>query len=198
MLRFRAIDLRPVLEEARANQNTVFLVKDWGIYLGAKGGSRHDDGRVKHLAYAMGCHFDKDEDWYDTAVGEAGGDDFVEEIVLTAKTINWVLEQHGDLEVELTETRLQVSTAFPESRFVPVAEYRHQTERLVTQAKVLYCACRDNHERASWRHDALRLLDDVTGIDCKRAGKCVLARRDSAFIVLKARINSVAPDGTIR
>ena len=59
-LRFRGSDLRPVLTEAIAGQCRVILVKDQGVYFLAEQGERRPDGRVKLLAYAVGCNPDTD------------------------------------------------------------------------------------------------------------------------------------------
>ena len=64
-LRFKGSDLRPVLAEAVANQCRVVLAKDQGVYFLAEHGERRPDGRVKLLAYAVGCNPDTDpfDDW---------------------------------------------------------------------------------------------------------------------------------------
>lgn len=59
-LRFKGSDLRPVLTEAIASQCRVILVKDQGVYFLAEQGERRPDGRVKLLAYAVGCNPDTD------------------------------------------------------------------------------------------------------------------------------------------
>lgn len=187
MLRFHAIDLRPVLEEARANQNKVYLVKDYGVYLRAKDGARQDEGRKPHLAYATGCHCDE----------EAVGWEICEEVLLSTEICDWVLEEHGDLTVELTTIPRRIDTALPVRRFVPVAEYRVLTEQLFTQARVHYYACRSKHERLSWRNNALRQLDTVAGIDCKRASLRDRRHHDVAFTALKSRLHTVTSDGGI-
>src|SRR3546814_17234405 len=79
-LRFKGSDLRPVLAEAVANQCRVVLAKDQGVYFLAEQGERRPDGRVKLLAYAVGCNPDTDpfDDWWELARAELGGDDFGE------------------------------------------------------------------------------------------------------------------------
>ena len=68
-LRFRGSDLRPVLVEAVANQCRVVLAKDQGVYFLAERGERRPDGRVKLLAYAVGCDPETDpfDDWWELA-----------------------------------------------------------------------------------------------------------------------------------
>ncbi|KOA96306.1 hypothetical protein AE921_20475, partial [Xanthomonas arboricola] len=79
-LRFKGSDLRPVLTEAIANQCRVILVKDQGVYFLAEHGERRPGGRVKLLAYAVGCNPDTDpfDNWWELARDELGGDDFAE------------------------------------------------------------------------------------------------------------------------
>ena len=79
-LRFKGSDLRPVLAEAVANQCRVVLAKDQGVYFLAEQGERRPDGRVKLLAYAVGCNPDTDpfDGWWELARAELGGDDFGE------------------------------------------------------------------------------------------------------------------------
>ena len=69
----------------------VLLVREQGVYLMSNGKPRDivgadatdrkdaakDEGR-SFCAYAVGCHPEKDADWYQTARGLVGGDDFVE------------------------------------------------------------------------------------------------------------------------
>src|SRR3546814_5188981 len=73
-LRFKGSDLRPVLAEAVANQCRVVLAKDQGVYFLAEQGARRPDGRVKLLAYAVGCNPDTDpfNDWWELAHAELG------------------------------------------------------------------------------------------------------------------------------
>jgi len=68
-LRFKGSNLRPVLAEAVANQCRVVLAKDQGVYFLAEQGERRPDGRVKLLAYAVGCNPDTDpfDDWWELA-----------------------------------------------------------------------------------------------------------------------------------
>ena len=50
------------------------------MYFLAERGERRPDGRVKLLAYAVGCNPDTDpfDDWWELARAELGGDDFGE------------------------------------------------------------------------------------------------------------------------
>ncbi len=59
-LRFKGVDLRPVLAEAVANQCRVVLAKDQGAYFLAERGERLPGGRQKLIAYAVGCNPDVD------------------------------------------------------------------------------------------------------------------------------------------
>ena len=106
VLRFKAEDVRRVVEHSIAAPKqseqvveyvphtskpiaapAVLLVHNQGVYLvsngkprdivGADATDRKDEGR-SFCAYAIGCHPEKDADWYETARGLVGGDDFVE------------------------------------------------------------------------------------------------------------------------
>lgn len=70
----------PVLAGAIATQGRVILAKDQGVYFLAERGERRPDGRVKLLAYAVGCNPDTDpfDDWWELARAELGSDDFGE------------------------------------------------------------------------------------------------------------------------
>lgn len=82
MLHFNPAELRAVVAEVRANQCALVLAKDDGVYLMPAVGERNATGRIKHLAYADGCHPDKDDAWYETSRRLVGGDDFGEELSL--------------------------------------------------------------------------------------------------------------------
>lgn len=56
-------------------QTQWFIAKDQGAYLGMSMGM---DPLPKCLFYFPGCDPEKDEDWYDTAHAQFGGDDFGE------------------------------------------------------------------------------------------------------------------------
>ena len=105
VLRFKAEDVRRVVEHSIAAPRqsdvayttkpveapAVLLVHEQGVYLMSNGQPRDivgadatgrkdaakDEGR-SFCAYAIGCHPEKDADWYETARGLVGGDDFVE------------------------------------------------------------------------------------------------------------------------
>lgn len=62
MLKFSAKDLKPVLLEARKNHCGVVLVKDHGIYIMSETGEITPRGRK--VAYAKGCHPEKDEAFF--------------------------------------------------------------------------------------------------------------------------------------
>src|SRR3546814_12155255 len=68
------------MAEAVANQCRVVLANGQGVYFLAEQGARRPDGRVKLLAYAVGCNPDTDpfNDWWELAHAELGGDDFGE------------------------------------------------------------------------------------------------------------------------
>ena len=109
-LRFKGADLRPVLTEAIANQCRIVLVKDQGVYFLAERGERRPDGRVKLLAYAVGCNPDTDpfDDWWELARAELGGDDFGEFFDPQEVVFARILHSEDDLDVSATATHLSL------------------------------------------------------------------------------------------
>ena len=112
-LRFRGSDLRPVLAEAIANQCRVALAKDQGVYFLAERGERRPDGRVKLLAYAVGCNPDTDpfDDWWELARTELGGDDFGEFLDPKEGVFARILHSTDDLMLSATPTHLSLEVA---------------------------------------------------------------------------------------
>ena len=110
-LRFKGSDLRPVLAEAVANQCRVVLAKDQGVYFLAEQGERRPDGRVKLLAYAVGCNPDTDpfDDWWELARAELGGDDFGEFFDPKDSVFTRILQSSDDLELSATATYLSLA-----------------------------------------------------------------------------------------
>lgn len=109
-LRFKGSDLRPVLKEAIANQCRVILVKDQGVYFLAEHGERRPGGRVKLLAYAVGCNPDTDpfDNWWELARDELGGDDFAEYFDPKDGVFNHMLHSADDLILSATATHLSL------------------------------------------------------------------------------------------
>ncbi|HFT7392325.1 TPA: DUF3085 domain-containing protein [Aeromonas hydrophila] len=109
-LRFKGSDLRPVLAEAVANQCRVVLAKDQGVYFLAERGERRPDGRVKLLAYAVGCNPDTDpfDDWWELARAELGGDDFGEFFDPKEGVFARILHGIDDLMLSATTTHLSL------------------------------------------------------------------------------------------
>ncbi|WP_454834026.1 DUF3085 domain-containing protein [Rahnella aceris] len=79
MLLFKNAVLKPVMEELQEKGGNMLLVKDEGIYLMAEKGAFRK-GRRLHIAYAEGFdpRLTENEDWYEKAYLEVGGDDFGE------------------------------------------------------------------------------------------------------------------------
>ena len=114
-LRFKGSDLRPVLAEAVANQCRVVLAKDQGVYFLAERGERRPDGRVKLLAYAVGCNPDTDpfDDWWELARAELGGDDFGEFFDPKEDVFACILHGTDDLMLSATTTHLSLEVVSP-------------------------------------------------------------------------------------
>lgn len=111
MLRFKGSDLRAVLLEAHTNKCRVVLAKDQGVYLLSEFGEELDEGRRKHLAYAIGCNPEVDafEDWWSTSRAELGGDDFAEYFDSQGAVFTKARETGGDLVLEATETQISLA-----------------------------------------------------------------------------------------
>lgn len=109
-LLFKGSDLRPVLTEAIANKCSVILVKDQGVYFLSEHGDRRPDGRVKLLAYAVGCNPDTDpfDDWWELAGTELGGDDFGEFFDPNDGVFARILHSTDDLMLSATATHLSL------------------------------------------------------------------------------------------
>lgn len=109
-LRFKGSELRPVLTEAIANQGRVILAKDQGVYFLAEHGERRPDGRMKLLAYAVGCNPDTDppDDWWELALTELGGDDFGEFFDPKDGVFARILHSTDDLMLSATATHLSL------------------------------------------------------------------------------------------
>lgn len=114
-LRFKGSDLRPVLAEAVANQCRVVLAKDQGVYFLAEQGERRPDGRVKLLAYAVGCNPDTDpfDGWWELARAELGGDDFGEFFDPQEGVFARILRSEDDLDVSASATHLSLQAVPP-------------------------------------------------------------------------------------
>jgi len=79
----------------------VVLVHDEGVYL-MTNGKRERESVHSFVAYAAGCDPEHDSDWYDTAHGLVGGDDFAEHLEW-ARAIKQMLDDgatHIVIEVE--------------------------------------------------------------------------------------------------
>jgi hypothetical protein len=107
-LRFKGSDLRPVLNEAIASQGRLILVKDQGVYFLTEHGESRPDGRVKLLAYAVGCNPDTDpfDNWWELARTELGGDDFAEYFDPKDGVFTRILHSTDDLMLTATTTQL--------------------------------------------------------------------------------------------
>ncbi|MGP3790503.1 DUF3085 domain-containing protein [Pseudomonas sp. B392_1p] len=115
-LRFKGADLRPVLAEAVANRSRVILAKDQGVYFLAEGGERRpEDGRLKRLAYAVGCNPDVDpfDNWWELSRAELGGDDFGEFFDPNERVFTRILNSEDDLELSATATHLSFKPVPP-------------------------------------------------------------------------------------
>ncbi|SDT86806.1 DUF3085 domain-containing protein [Pseudomonas orientalis] len=109
---FKGSDLKPVLAEAIANQCSIILVKDQGVYWLAERGERQANGRQKLIAYAVGCNPDVDafDDWWALARNELGDDDFGEHFDPQSEAFTRIVNGEDDLELAATATHLTLRT----------------------------------------------------------------------------------------
>ncbi|EAQ5767330.1 DUF3085 domain-containing protein [Salmonella enterica] len=105
MLKFSAKDLKPVLQEARKNHCGVMLVKDNGVYIMSETGILTPRGRK--VAYAKGCHPQKDDNWWETALIEVG-DDIGESLDLTESMINRILNEGKPLYITASNEAFKI------------------------------------------------------------------------------------------
>jgi len=114
MLRFKATDLHPVLQEALANRCEILFVKDHGVYIFSDKGER-DGENPRHMAYAVGCNPNTDEfdSWWELAHSELGGDDFGERFDPNMSVFQDVLQLQYDLTITATSTELTLEAAPP-------------------------------------------------------------------------------------
>lgn len=99
MLFFDNKDLTNVLLTARMQGGQLHLAKDEGVYLMPATGAWQGNDPVPRIAYAAGCHPQKNEDWYDTARLLAGGDDFIESLTISDAIATSVLSGRTDLRI---------------------------------------------------------------------------------------------------
>jgi hypothetical protein len=115
MLRFKANDLVPVLQEALANRCEILFVKDHGVYIFSDKCER-DGENPRHIAYAVGCNPNTDEfdNWWALAHSELGGDDFGEQFNPNDGVFQAVLRLNYDLTITATSTELTLEASKPE------------------------------------------------------------------------------------
>jgi hypothetical protein len=109
---FKGSDLKPVLAEAIANQSSIGLVKNQGVYWLAEHGERQANGRPKLIVHAVGCNPNVDafDDWWALACSELGGDDFGEHFDPRSEAFTFILDGEDDLELAATATHLMLRT----------------------------------------------------------------------------------------
>lgn len=126
MLRFNLNDLRPLVEHTKSCTEHfptygqqqegevipagLWLVHDEGVYLMSNGKPslpRGDNNNSSKVVYAEYCHPQEDEDYYDNAREEVGGDDFAEYLPLDV--IETGLQNNGRfLDIQLEEGSMLV------------------------------------------------------------------------------------------
>jgi hypothetical protein len=136
---FKAKDVRRVIEHTLAapeqrpvsyttdpvKEVAVLLVHDQGVYLMSNGkpGDLLDPsqdeviGSSHFVAYAQGCHPDKDKNWYDTARALVGGDDFAETLEGWPTEINRFLDAGAThIVIDVSAGALELSARYTGKR----------------------------------------------------------------------------------
>ncbi|MRK19108.1 hypothetical protein FUT48_00270 [Pseudomonas sp. JG-B] len=54
-------------------------------------------------------------------------------------------------------------------KLVPLREFRQETDRLLRQCNVHYHACVGSHELENWARVTVRIVNEVSPLDCSRA-----------------------------
>ncbi|HDS0183603.1 TPA: DUF3085 domain-containing protein [Escherichia coli] len=196
MLFFDNKDLTNVLLTARMQGGQLHLAKDEGVYLMPATGAWQVNDPVPRIAYAAGCHPQKNEDWYDTARLLAGGDDFIESLTISDAIATSLLSGRTDLRILITDTQIQVLTAATDR--VKVAQYRQKADQLLASAVSHFSACVGPDELCRWRENAVRLLTQTAFISCKRAKPEDHQTFLNACGRLQARLSQVTPQGALR
>jgi hypothetical protein len=93
-LRFKASELKRVVDHALKTDADLLLVHDQGVYLMSAGEPPdllHSGKTARYVAYAATCHPTKDDGWWDNARDLVGGDDF-------AETVPWARQIAQEIE----------------------------------------------------------------------------------------------------
>lgn len=124
-LTFRGDDLNAVIATALKHGTKVVLVKDDGIYIGAR-----PKGKGKPtICYARGYDPRVAEVW-DKCRDAAGGDDFVEDLGLSAEMLKTLSKPGAELVIGLNAKSMSIRAYGPPP---PVAEERKRIEALARE-----------------------------------------------------------------
>ncbi|OSN01289.1 hypothetical protein [Lonsdalea populi] len=201
MIRFTSTELRPLLSQTGARQRPLTLEKNSGIYVRVPD-DRHPGKWL--TAWAVGCNPSTDLNGSLLAEKLIPDREFSFRTFMANSLFDAVLNEHHDLIMKPVISDLNnaltihTETHPPLIKFVPVGEYRDQTQWLFDQSLRHFHACVSNAERLSWRTQALYVLDQVIRLDSKRAKPDDRKMFERAVRRLRDRISSLKPDGSVR
>ncbi|MFP1915956.1 hypothetical protein ACLEEZ_10445 [Lonsdalea quercina] len=201
MIRFTSTELRPLLSQTGARQRPLTLEKNSGIYVCVPD-ECHPGKWLK--AWAVGCHPSMDPNGALLADKLIPDSEFSFRTYMDSSLFDAVLNEHHDLMMKPVISDLNnmltihKETHPPLIKFVPVGEYRDQTQWLFDQSLRHFHGCMTNAERLSWRSQALYALDRVIRLDSKRAKPDDRKMFERAICRLRERISSLNPDGSVR
>ena len=113
-------DVKRCVEHALNNTKngaSILFVHDDGVYIMSAGTPRDMVGNKNYVAYCEGCNPNKDDDFYDHSRYLVGGDDFTEKLRVTKATLKRC-EEYEELQIEITETKMQVIFFRPKCVFL--------------------------------------------------------------------------------
>lgn len=186
MLRFNNTDLHRVMMDAWNNRCDVLLCKDRGVYLMSERSRRDSAGYRQTLAYADGCHPERDARWDTVSHACAGKNELVIRLGIPRQTLERILCRMHVLQISLTETTIEVQVG--PAVWVPVTDYRGHIDNLVAMAREHFIVCRKVSEQTNWYSMAIALLDKLAFVNCKRAKTQDHERFVSAYNLLFRRV----------
>ena len=110
--KFKTEDVVKCITHALNNgASELYFVHDKGIYLMTK--AKRTDEEIKngdYIAYAEGCNPHKDEDYYQTSRDLVGGDDFAENIPVTAEDLT-LCQTYREYRIKISRSTMSIEYA---------------------------------------------------------------------------------------
>ncbi|HBD1844088.1 TPA: hypothetical protein KIA93_000294 [Salmonella enterica] len=201
MLRFHGKNLKAVLTEAISRNKLVMLTSEPdAIFLSVQDAERFGEasgheGRIRHLAFADGCHPNENQGWAKLSSMLTDSSFFTKPISLTEGAMWEILTKNYQLSLLLSKDNIEVSSG--DRNYVPVATYRDLTDRMRVTAVEHFCACCSRDELKHWRMTALKLMQTVRLMACRHATQHDNCQFLMAAHTLNLRIECVSLDGAL-